>query len=99
VHYVYILRSIAEPDRFYVGSSADLKQRLAYHNSGASTHTVKFRPWKLLWYSAFTTKAVAEQFETGARDRQVQGTGQKKPGQKAAAVELTLTLTLTLSIE
>src|SRR5258708_39118524 len=57
VHYVYILRSIAEPDRFYVGSTADLKKRLADHNAGASPHTAKFRPWDLIWYCSFKTKA------------------------------------------
>ena len=41
---VYILRSQAEPDRYYVGSSAELKARLLKHNAGAVTHTAKFMP-------------------------------------------------------
>jgi predicted GIY-YIG superfamily endonuclease len=64
VHYVYILRSIAEPDRFYVGSTANLKKRFTDHNSGASLHTAKFRPWDLIWYCSFKTKAASERFES-----------------------------------
>ncbi|AGS19981.1 GIY-YIG nuclease family protein [Rhizobium etli] len=58
--YVYILRSVQE----YTGSTADLKQRLAAHNAGKSTHTAKFVPWNLLWYCAFPDKHKALEFET-----------------------------------
>jgi len=63
VHYVYILESLGHPTHFYAGSTADLKLRLADHNSGRSPHTSKFRPWKLKWYAAFETKEKAEGFE------------------------------------
>ncbi len=46
--YVYIIRSIEHPEQEYTGASEDLKQRLAEHNSGKSTHTAKFTPWELL---------------------------------------------------
>jgi len=32
--YIYILKTIAMPERFYVGSTLDLRQRLAKHNAG-----------------------------------------------------------------
>ncbi len=42
--YVYLLISIADPERRYVGFTADLKQRIKSHNEGASIHTAKHRP-------------------------------------------------------
>jgi predicted GIY-YIG superfamily endonuclease len=33
-HYVYILQSVSDRERFYVGCTEDLKQRLAKHNRG-----------------------------------------------------------------
>ena len=61
--YVYILRSETSPEQEYVGATADLKTRVAAHNAGKSTHTSKFRPWTLLWYSAFPDKQKALHFE------------------------------------
>ena len=63
MHYVYLLQSEAEPERFYVGSTSDLKVRMAEHNDGQSAHTSKFIPWKLRWYCAFETQDRAEAFE------------------------------------
>jgi predicted GIY-YIG superfamily endonuclease len=45
------------------GATADLKQRIADHNAGKSTHTAKFKPWKLIWYCAFPDKYKALAFE------------------------------------
>ena len=45
--YVYILESLAAEEHFYTGITDDLKARLAKHNSGAVTHTSKFRPWRI----------------------------------------------------
>jgi predicted GIY-YIG superfamily endonuclease len=61
--YVYIIRSTATPDQEYVGATADLRQRIVDHNAGRSTHTSKFTPWELVWYSAFPDKAKALAFE------------------------------------
>jgi putative endonuclease len=61
--YVYILRSAASPEQEYTGATANLKQRLSDHNAGKSTHTAKFKPWELAWYSAFPDKYKALAFE------------------------------------
>jgi putative endonuclease len=60
-HYVYILRSEAEPERHYIGMTSDLTQRLAAHNSGKVSHTYKFKPWTIETAVAFRdqTKPVA----------------------------------------
>ena len=42
--YVYLLRSKTNPDQTYVGSTSDLRKRLAEHNAGKSIHTNKFKP-------------------------------------------------------
>ena len=52
--YVYILRSLNFPDKYYVGLTKDLKQRLKQHNNGESDYTKTLRPWKLttaFWFS------------------------------------------------
>lgn len=61
--YVYILQSEAELDRFYTGSTTDLKRRLKEHNDGNSIHTNKYRPWRLKTYIAFDDEKKADAFE------------------------------------
>ena len=61
--YVYIIRSLAFSDQEYTGATENLKQRLADHNAGKSAHTAKFMPWELIWYSAFSDKYKALEFE------------------------------------
>jgi len=63
MHYVYLIESETSPDERYVGLSSDLKSRLAEHNSGKSSHTSKFGPWRLVTYIAFSDRKKAESFE------------------------------------
>jgi putative endonuclease len=61
--YVYIIRSSSSSEQIYIGATANLKERIADHNAGKSSHTAKFVPWELLWYSAFPDKFRALEFE------------------------------------
>ena len=61
--YTYILRSISQPEQRYIGSTADLKSRLAKHNAGEVPHTSKFRPWRIQTAIAFDSKEKAIAFE------------------------------------
>ena len=61
--YAYILRSTSHPDQRYIGSTSDLRKRLAVHNAGGVPHTAKFRPWKIETYIAFETEERARAFE------------------------------------
>ncbi len=61
--YVYIIRSIKNPFQRYVGLTKDLKRRLAEHNNGQSSHSQKFRPWKIETYIAFEESKKAIEFE------------------------------------
>jgi putative endonuclease len=63
VHYVYLIESLSAQAERYVGMTTDLKKRLREHDQGKSSHTTKFRQWKLITYVAFTDRAKAEAFE------------------------------------
>jgi putative endonuclease len=63
MRYVYFLESESAIGQRYVGVTFDLKRRLADHNSGKSSHTSKYVPWKLVTYVAFTDEDKAEAFE------------------------------------
>ena len=55
MYYVYILYS-TKRKILYKGSTSNLKQRIAEHNSGNVISTKSGRPWKLVHYQAFTNK-------------------------------------------
>lgn len=61
--YVYLLESLSTSGQRYVGFTTDLKQRFNDHNAGHSPHTAKFKPWRLVTYTAFSDRAKAESFE------------------------------------
>ena len=63
MYYVYLIESFCAESERYLGMTTDLKQRLEQHNAGKSSHTSKFKPWKLTTYIAFTDRAKAEAFE------------------------------------
>jgi putative endonuclease len=62
--YVYILQSVNVPEKVYTGRTSDLRQRLAVHNCGKSPHTSRFRPWRIAFYTAFSSKQKAIDFES-----------------------------------
>ena len=61
--YVYMLVSVAEPDRYYVGVTSDLRDRLKRHNAGEVNHTSKYAPWRIQTYLAFSDATRAHEFE------------------------------------
>lgn len=63
MYYVYLIRSINNPTKTYIGFTNDLNQRMEKHNNGASIATEDFRPWKLVTYIAFDSKEKAMSFE------------------------------------
>ena len=44
---VYVIRSVAQPWRYYTGLTGDLSARLDLHNEGKCRHTASGRPWQL----------------------------------------------------
>ena len=62
-YYVYLLVSLTDPSQHYTGFTADLELRLQEHNKGSSTHTSKYRPWRLETAVTFTDESKARSFE------------------------------------
>jgi predicted GIY-YIG superfamily endonuclease len=65
---VYLLRSLKDSGKRYVGSTDNLRQRLAEHNAGKSPHTAKHRPWTVVVALYFEDAAKAEAFERYLKD-------------------------------
>ena len=61
--YVYILNSLTNPNRLYIGYTHDIENRLKDHNYGDSVYTKAYAPWRLMTYIAFDDKDKAIAFE------------------------------------
>jgi len=62
-YYVYILQSEKERERYYIGFTDDIKNRLEVHNQGKCVHTSKYAPWEIKTAVAFTNRKKAIEFE------------------------------------
>jgi putative endonuclease len=60
---VYIIYSTML-DRYYVGYSENVAERLLQHNSGISHYTAKASDWKLEYTEPFETRQLAMKRET-----------------------------------
>ena len=60
--YVYLLRSLKNGS-LYIGSTHDLKKRVAKHNKGLNFSTKPYVPWELLYYEAHRNEADARRRE------------------------------------
>ena len=60
--YVYILYS-SKIDSFYVGSTANLQDRLKRHNEGRSKATKKGMPWIVVYTKIYNTRPEAYRAE------------------------------------
>ncbi len=63
MYYVYLLRSLKDPNNTYSGYTTDLQQRLEKHNSGSTIYSSDDRPWKLVSYIFFDEESKALKFE------------------------------------
>ena len=61
--FVYVLRSVLAPTRYYVGLTSDVRSRLDTHNRGGSQHTAGLRPWVLVASIEFASESSAAVFE------------------------------------
>ena len=50
--YVYLLRSLAD-QKFYIGSTTNMKRRLYEHNKGKSLYTKNLGQWELVGYEVY----------------------------------------------
>ena len=63
MHIVYILISLKDPSKYYIGMTRNLKRRLQEHNNSRSGYSKKYAPWKAETHITFTNKLLAEAFE------------------------------------
>ncbi|MFA6540741.1 MAG: GIY-YIG nuclease family protein [Bacteroidota bacterium] len=61
-YFVYILKS-DNFDRYYIGQTSDLQNRLNEHNSRKVFSTKPFIPWTIIHSETFTTRTEAIQRE------------------------------------
>ncbi|MEL6670556.1 MAG: GIY-YIG nuclease family protein [Bacteroidota bacterium] len=57
-YYLYILYS-AKIDRYYVGSTSNLSDRLHRHNTGRSKYTKRGIPWEVVYTESFPDRPAA----------------------------------------
>lgn len=62
MYYTYVLRN-SQTNRYYIGYTSNLKNRLAQHFSGRSKSTKSNLNYELEWYCAFLTQEQAISFE------------------------------------
>ncbi len=62
MHYVYLMESLLNNGKRYIGYTEDLRRRLADQNSGKNISTAPHRPWRLRTYLAFSEKGQAVDF-------------------------------------
>ena len=60
--YTYVLMSVKDKN-LYVGSTSDLRRRLGEHNKGQVRSTKSRRPFKLVYYEAYTAEDDARKRE------------------------------------
>lgn len=63
MHYVYILVSLSNPAKFYIGSTTNLERRLEQHNQGTGSYSKQYAPWRIETYTAFANEMLAQSFE------------------------------------
>jgi putative endonuclease len=72
MYVVYIIYS-QKLDKYYIGYSSDINDRLAKHNRKSKGFSNLGRPWQLVYYEGFETKANAM-----AREKQLKGWKNRK---------------------
>ena len=63
MYIVYILISIRDSSKYYIGITKDLNKRLREHNSSKSGYSKKYAPWQIETYITFRNKILAEKLE------------------------------------
>ncbi len=60
---VYLLESVSDAEKRYIGITDDLSRRLSEHNAGKSVHTRGHMPWKCVVAVSFENARKANAFE------------------------------------
>ena len=57
-HFVYILQSMKD-EKYYIGETTDIKQRLLFHNNGRQRSTMYRIPFKLILFEELENRTEA----------------------------------------
>ena len=60
--YVYILYA-KKHDQYYIGQTANIKDRLRRHNAGYEKATARYLPWELFWQTTKSSRKEAMTLE------------------------------------
>ena len=63
MYIVYILKSLKDPTRSYIGITQNLQRRLEEHNLDKSGYAQRYAPWDVETYIVFSNGVLAEKFE------------------------------------
>jgi len=58
MYFVYLLKS-QKTGKLYFGHTDDLRKRIREHNDGLAHSTKPYRPWRIIYYEAYTSKEEA----------------------------------------
>ena len=58
MYFLYILYA-KDFDRYYIGQTEDLQNRLIRHNAKAVPSTKAYAPWQLVYFESFDSRALA----------------------------------------
>ena len=61
--YTYVIVSLARPDRYYIGFTENLEDRLNHHNAGVVPSTAPYMPWRYRVCMGFADRQRALDFE------------------------------------
>jgi putative endonuclease len=61
--FVYLLRSLTNPNRTYTGLTSDVAPRFTAHNAGRVPSTCRHGPWEILAVVEFQQETIAARFE------------------------------------
>ncbi|HTL81460.1 MAG TPA: GIY-YIG nuclease family protein [Bacteroidia bacterium] len=67
-YYVYILYSMSR-DRYYVGQTENIENRLASHNAGRTPSTKNGIPWKLVFSEILPSRSEAMKREVEIKSK------------------------------
>jgi len=63
MYIVYVLKSLKDSKRYYIGLTRDLENRIDGHNANDSYYSKRFAPWQLETSITFRSKNLAARFE------------------------------------
>ena len=61
--FVYIIRSVNQSERKYIGITSDVVARLQMHNAGQNRSTARWKPWRIDLTIEFRSERLALRFE------------------------------------